>query len=84
MIDEVWRVVGDHRHKGAIARVPRGIVGSDQGFMHDDVARCGGRIDQKQVTHGVGGTIAVVGDTDLPWAVAGALDGVGAVDVVIH
>ena len=52
--------------------------------MHDDVARCGGRIDQKQVTHGVGGTIAVVGDTDLPWAVAGALYGVGAIDVVIH
>ena len=31
-----------------------------------------------------GGAITIVGDADLPWAVAGALDGVGAVDVVIH
>ena len=84
MIDQVWRVARDHRHKDAVVWVPRNIVGSDQGLMHDDVALRGGRIDEDQVTHGVGGSIAVVGDADLPWPVAGALDRVGAVDVVIH
>src|SRR5205809_709217 len=52
--------------------------------MHDDVALFGSRVDEDQVTHGVGGAIAIVGDADLPWPVAGALDRVGAVDVVIH
>src|SRR5262249_11969251 len=84
VINQVWYVVGNHRHKGTIAWVPRGIVGSDQGLMHDDAALCGGRIDKDQVTHGVRRAIAVVGDADLPWPVASVLDGVGGVDVVIH
>ena len=83
MINQIWCVAGNHRHKGAITWVPRGIVGSDQGLMHDDAALCGGRIDEDQVTHGVRRAIAVVGDADLPWPVAGALDGVGAIDIVI-
>src|ERR1039458_10205141 len=66
MVDEVWPVARDHRHKGTVAWVPRGVVGSDEGLVHDDVARRGGRIDENQVTHGVGGTIAVIGNANLP------------------
>src|SRR5262245_11734718 len=69
VINQIWCVAGNHRHKGPIAWVPRGIVGSDQGLMHDDVAFCGGRIDKDQVTHCVSRTIAIVGDADLPWEI---------------
>src|SRR5262245_35986486 len=54
VIDQVWGITRDHRHKGAVARVTRGIVSSDECFMHDDVALGDGGINEDQVAHGVG------------------------------
>src|SRR5215212_5482418 len=74
----------NHCYKGAVASVSRGIIGSDQCLVRDDVALRCGWIDKDEVTKAVSRPIPIARDADLTWAVTCALDRVSRVDVVIH